>query len=174
MKTVLLLRHAKSSWGDLNLADFERPLAKRGKKDAPRLGQVLATFELVPDLIVSSPAVRAKQTAELVAETSGYQGSIEWHHGFYGGGSADMISAMQRLPNKIGCVMLVGHNPTLEETVATLITGHLTELHENYSIKIPTGGLVCLEIQIMDWTNLQPGDAVLQWFLIPRLISAIG
>ncbi|HMR64664.1 MAG TPA: histidine phosphatase family protein [Anaerolineae bacterium] len=174
MKTVLLLRHAKSSWDDSGLADFERPLAKRGKKDAPRIGEVLADFEMVPDIILSSPAVRAKETAELVAETSGYRHSIEWHHGFYGGGSEDLISALQRLPNKIERAMLVGHNPTMEETVATLVTGHLTELHDNYSIKIPTGGLVCLELQIMDWTAVEPGDAVLQWFIVPRLINAIG
>ena len=73
MKSVLILRHAKSEWGNPGQADFDRPLAKRGLEDAPRMGQVLARFNYVPDRILSSPAQRARQTAELVAQACGYQ-----------------------------------------------------------------------------------------------------
>ena len=82
MKTVLILRHAKSDWGDPGKADFDRPLAKRGLEDAPRMGEVLARFECVPDRILASPAQRAKQTAELVAKACGYQKSIQWEDDF--------------------------------------------------------------------------------------------
>ena len=78
MKTVLLLRHAKSDWGDDGLADFDRPLAERGKKDAPAMGNVLVDFNCVPDKIVSSPAERAKQTSQLVAQACGYKKQIHY------------------------------------------------------------------------------------------------
>lgn len=171
MKTVLLLRHAKSDWGDPGLADFDRPLAGRGLKDAPRIGQVLADFDIIPDKIVASPARRAKQTAELVAEACGYKKTaIEWHESFYGGYSDDLIAALQALPDPVERAMLVGHNPTMEETAAALLAG---DTDENLTITIPTAGLLCLDLDIMSWADLEPGDAILRWYLIPKLIKAI-
>ena len=174
MKTVLLLRHAKSDWGNPGLPDFDRPLAKRGLKDAPLMGQVLADFEAVPEKIVSSSAKRAKQTAELVAEACGYKQSISWQDSFYGAYTDTLIEALKLLPNTIERAMLVGHNPTMEETAAALLVsqeekgwGQLLE------IRMPTAALVCLELDIMRWEDLEPGDATLRWFLIPRLVKAI-
>ena len=172
MKTVLLLRHAKSDWGQPGLADFDRPLAKRGLKDAPRMGQVLADFEMTPDKILASPARRAKQTTELVAEACGYKKTaIEWHDSFYGGYSDDLITALQRLPDSVERAMLVGHNPTMEETAAALLVG---DADEKLSITIPTAGLLCLDLDIMTWTDLEPGDAILRWYLIPKLINVLA
>lgn len=169
MKTILLLRHAKSDRDNLVLADYERPLAKRGLKDAPRMGAVLSSFELVPDRILASPAQRAKETAELAAEACGYKKAIEWHEAFYGGNAEDLIAALQRLPNSVEQVLLVGHNPTMEETVSALITGD----EGQPIITMPTAGLACLQVDIGDWAELEPGEGVLQWFLIPRLVKAI-
>ncbi len=174
MKTVLLLRHAKSDWGDADLADFDRQLAKRGHKDAPRMGEVLLSFDLKPDLIISSPALRARQTTELVAKSCGYKKSIEWDASFYGGGSEDMFSALQRLPDTVERVLLVGHNPTMEETATDLLSRPEAGWQEHLSIRIPTAGLLCLELPITDWAVLEPGDAVLQWFVIPRLVKAVA
>lgn len=173
MKTVLLLRHAKSDWSDGSLRDFERPLAKRGRNDAPLMGEVLLQYEAVPDKILSSPAKRAKQTAELVAEACGYKKSIDWHDTFYGASSDDLIIALTRLPNTVERAMLVGHNPTMEETVAALLVGYSTECQDEFYIKVPTAGLICLDLHILDWATLEPGDAVLRWFVIPRLIKSI-
>ena len=169
MKTILLLRHAKSDWDNPALADFERPLAKRGLKDAPRMGAVLSDFELVPDRILASPARRAKETAELVAEACSYNKEIEWHEAFYGGNAEDLIAALQRLPTSVEQVLLVGHNPTMEETISTLISGDEREP----IIAMPTAALACLQIDIRDWAELEPGEGILQWFLIPRLVKAI-
>ena len=169
MKTILLLRHAKSDWDNPALADFERPLAKRGLKDAPRMGAVLSSFEIAPDRILASPARRAKETAELVAEACGYKKAIEWHEAFYGGNAEDLIAALQRLPNSVEQVLLVGHNPTMEETVSSLISGD-----EGQPIIImPTAALACLQVDVRDWAELELGEGVLQWFLIPRLVKAI-
>jgi phosphohistidine phosphatase len=174
MKTILLLRHAKSDWGDPSLADFDRPLAKRGRKDAPRMGEVLAHFDCVPDRILSSPARRARQTAELVAEACGYKKSIRWEDHFYGGSSIDLMAALQQLPDHIERPMLVGHNPTMEETVAMLLSATADdEWNDHWAIRLPTAGLVCLDVDVMAWDMLEPGEAILRWYLIPKLVKAI-
>lgn len=168
MKTILLLRHAKSDWGDPRLADFERPLAKRGLKDAPRMGRALAQLGFVPDVILSSTAKRAMQTAELVAEASGFGGAIRPCPEFYGGDSQDLIAALQNLPDPVDCAMLVGHNPTMEETAAELLCAD-----EAVSIRMPTAALLCLEADIDTWRDLAPGDTTLRWFLLPKLLKAL-
>ncbi len=174
MKTILLLRHAKSDWGDPSLTDFDRPLAKRGLKDAPRMGEVIQKFDHVPDLILSSPAERAKQTTEIVADTCGYSRSIEWVEGFYTGGSDETFTALQNLPDKIERVMVVGHNPTMEEVAALLLSADVEdEWRDEWAIRIPTAGLLCLDVNIFEWATLEPGEAVLRWYLIPKLVKAI-
>lgn len=174
MKTILLLRHAKSDWGDPELTDFDRPLAKRGQKDAPLMGEVVKQFDHVPDLILSSPAVRAQQTAELVSEACGYKKSIERVETFYTGGCDDSFTVLQGLPDKVERVMYIGHNPTMEELAATLLSADLDEeWRDEWAIRLPTSALVCLDINILEWATLEPGEAVLRWFLIPRLLKAI-
>ncbi len=173
MKTVLIFRHAKSSWANPTLADFDRPLAKRGRKAAPQMGEVMASFDCVPDKILSSPAKRARQTVELAAKACGYKNAIQWENNFYGGTSMDLIAALRRLPNTVQRPMLVGHNPTMEETISALLTPYREGWYEDWSIQMPTAALVCLDIHITDWATLELGDAVLRWFLIPRLLRAI-
>jgi phosphohistidine phosphatase len=173
MKTILFLRHAKSDWNDPIPADFDRPLTQRGLEDAPRMGEVLDLFQCVPDIILSSPALRAKQTTQLAARACGYGGSIHWEDSFYGGGSRDLILVLQRLPDTLERPLLVGHNPTLEETVSTLLVQRQEGWQEDTAIRMPTAGLVCLEVDITAWADLGPGKGVLQWFLIPKLVRAI-
>lgn len=173
MKTVLLLRHAKSDWGNPGLPDFDRPLAKRGLKDAPLMGQVLADLEMAPQKMLSSSAKRAKQTAELVAKACGYKQQISWHDSFYGAYTDTLIDSLKLLPNTIERAMLVGHNPTMEETAAALLVGQETGWGQSLEIRMPTAALVCLDLDIMTWEDLEPGDATLRWFLIPRLVKTI-
>ncbi len=173
MKTILILRHAKSDWGDPDLADFDRPLAKRGLKDAPLIGQLLADFDSVPDLIVASPARRAEQTTELVAEACGYRKPIQWESSFYGGDSQAVLAALQRLPAAVERVMLVGHNPTLEETIAELLCAAEVGWSDHFPVRLPTAGLVCLEVDLVDWADLEPGQAALCWLVIPKLVKAL-
>lgn len=172
MKTILLLRHAKSDWGEPGLVDFDRPLAKRGLKDAPRMGKALALFDHVPDLIIASPAKRAKETAELAAEACGYQNTIRWEEPFYHSGSITMIETLRSLPPTIKRPLLVGHNPTMADTAAALCHRHQINAYED--IQYPTAGLICFDVNITDWANLTLGDGVLRWFLIPRLVKALG
>jgi phosphohistidine phosphatase len=172
MKTILLLRHAKSDWGEPGLADFERPLNKRGLKDAPVMGEALAFVGCIPDKILSSPARRAKQTTELVAEACGYDKKlIQWEDSFYGGGSGDLITALRRLPNDVERVLLVGHNPVMEQTAMVLLSTYVDRAEG--IIHFPTAGLACLEADITAWAELHLGQVVLRWFLIPKLAQAL-
>ena len=84
-----------------------------------------------------------------------------------------MIEALQRLPDTVERPMVVGHNPTLEETVALLLGRGEGGWSEGFSIRIPTAALVCLDVGVMSWSNLEPGDGILRWFLIPKLVKAI-
>jgi phosphohistidine phosphatase len=173
MKTLLILRHGKSDWSDSALADFDRPLAKRGRSDAPLMGDVLHLFEVVPDTILSSPALRARQTVELVAGACGYRKSVRWEDSFYGGSGEVTLQALRRLPESVAQPLVVGHNPTLEETVSLLLRRPGEGWDEHFAIRIPTAGLVCLDLDIVEWAELEEGDGVLRWFLIPKLVNVM-
>jgi phosphohistidine phosphatase len=145
MKTLLLLRHAKSSWSNPGLADIDRPLNKRGKRDAPRMGALLRKQDLVPDVILCSPAVRAKKTAEAVSEGSGYEGGIEIHTDFYPGDPDTFIGTFNSLPDQIDSIMIVAHNPGLEELL-NVLTGE--------SARMPTSALAQVSLSIDKWFEL--------------------
>jgi phosphohistidine phosphatase len=145
MKTLLILRHAKSSWNNLALADIDRPLNKRGKRDAPRIGQLLREEELVPDLIISSPAARAKKTAKSVSKNSGYEGEIDINADFYPGDPDSFIEAFYSIPDKFDRVLIVAHNPGLEELLYEL-TGE--------SARMPTSALAQVELPVDQWLDL--------------------
>lgn len=148
MKTVLLLRHAKSSWKDEGLSDHERPLNKRGKEDAPRAGQWLRKQELVPQLILSSTAVRARTTAEIAAEECGYEGEIELRPDLYSFEPEPFLKALAEAPDDCDPVMLVGHNPAMEELVQAL-AGELQPM--------PTAAVACIQLPIERWSEVKKG-----------------
>ena len=120
MKSVLFLRHAKSSWKDPDLTDHDRPLNKRGKGDAPRMGWLLKREHLVPDTIISSTAIRARATAEAVAKAAGYKGEITLNRSLYAARPAAYIDVLRDLSNEYARVLMVGHNPGLEQLVRML------------------------------------------------------
>lgn len=135
MKTLYLLRHAKSSWDSPADTDFERPLNKRGKRTAPLMGQFLAERDLVPDAIVCSTAARAKRTAELIAENCGFEGEIQFTGELYPTSIGRCVNALQTVPDAADSAMIVAHNPGIEEflrhlsgeyqTVQTCVLSHL-------------------------------------------------
>jgi phosphohistidine phosphatase len=147
MKTLLILRHAKSSWKDETLPDFDRPLNKRGQEDAPRMGKLLLDQDLVPDLIISSDARRASATAELVVEESHYAGEIIFLNDLYAAEPEAYLDALARLGGEMACVMIIGHNPGLEELIQ--------ELSGEYQ-PLPTAGLAQINLPIQHWSELDP------------------
>lgn len=160
MKTLLILRHAKSSWKETGLADHDRPLNKRGLRDAPRMGKLLREEGLVPDLILGSTARRAKKTAEAVAEASGYEGEIQLEAGLYAAGPEAYLEALHVLPEEVQNVLVVGHNPGLEELVE-LLTGE--------AVSLPTAALARVALPVESWGSLTEeieGELVRLW--VPR------
>jgi phosphohistidine phosphatase len=149
MKTLLLLRHAKSSWSNDSLADFDRPLNDRGQRDAPRMGRLLAQLDVIPDLIISSAANRAAATAERVAQAAGYEGEIRRTEELYLADPDDYLAVAQSVEDKITSLMLVGHNPGLEELVG-LLSGHDEHL--------PTAALAAFRVDVNRWRDLAAGS----------------
>lgn len=157
MKTLLVLRHAKSSWKDPELADHDRPLNKRGERDAPRMGQLLREQDLVPDLVISSTARRALRTARLVAEESGVITDIVAHPDLYVSGMEAYLEVLAHLDEGYATVMVVGHNPDLEELVDAL-TGE--------SVRLPTAALTLIRLPVESWPEIadEPlGELVSVW-----------
>jgi len=147
MKTLLVLRHAKSSWNDPALDDHERPLNKRGRRDAPRMGELVGECGLIPDVIISSDAVRARLTAAAVAEAARYAGEILLDPHLYLASPADILSLLATVRANAGTVMIVGHNPGLEKLVEQL-TGERQDL--------PTAALAQIGLPIDQWRDLKP------------------
>jgi len=162
MKELLILRHAKSSWSNPTLADIDRPLNKRGKRDAPRMGALLREQDLVPDLILCSPAVRARKTARAVSNESGFMGDIEIHDDFYPGDPSTFIDILASNPDLIERAMVVGHNPGLEELLDTL-TGE--------SARLPTSALAQISLPISHWAELSqlPLGKLINLWLVKEL-----
>lgn len=145
MKTLLILRHAKSSWKDGKLHDHDRPLNERGKRDAPRMGELLKQEDLVPDLIISSTAKRARKTAKKVAKACNYDGEIREERNLYHGVPENYIYILRRLPKRYDCVMVVGHNPSLEYLLEELTGSDET---------MPTAALAQVTFKIKKWKQL--------------------
>jgi len=128
MKTLFLIRHAKSSWDDQALADKDRPLNDRGKRDAPKVGERLAKRRVKPDLILSSPAVRALATAQIIARKLDYKRSnIVVNDRLYAVAADDLLDVIRQLDDKVERVMLIGHNPELTE-LAHRFSGKIAHL----------------------------------------------
>ena len=145
MKTLLILRHAKSSWNYPELSDYDRPLNKRGKRDAPRMGKFLREQKLTPDRILTSSAKRARRTASKVAKACGYEGKVKKLDTFYDAVVGVYFETLQAVPKKYERVMVVGHNPTMEQLV-----GYLTgQIH-----RMPTAALAHIELPIQHWKAL--------------------
>ena len=127
MKTLFLIRHAKSSWDDTTLPDKDRPLNDRGRRDAPKMGERLAKRNVKPDLILSSPAVRALRTAEIIAKKLDYRRKIVVNEQLYAVGADDLLDVIHQLGDKVERVMLFGHNPELTE-LAHRLSGEITHM----------------------------------------------
>lgn len=162
MKTLLLLRHAKSDWGDSSLRDFDRPLAERGERDAPRIGKELRERGLLPELIVSSPAARAKATIEAVAKSAKLGPDIQFDDIIYGASTPELIKLIRALPDSPSCVLLVGHNPGFEDLV-----GRLSGSRE----RMPTAALACIEFAIDHWADVNDRAGKLKWLLTPKQLG---
>ena len=148
LKTLLILRHAKSSWKDSSLPDHDRPLNKRGLGDAPLVGRLIKDHDLLPELVLTSTAVRAQETARLVLEAAHFKGDIQARDDLYAFEPGAYLNVLTHLDDRFKRVMLVGHNPALEE----LLTG-LTGEYQPF----PTAALAQVELSIEHWRDISFG-----------------
>ena len=163
MKELLIMRHAKSAWDVSYNTDFERPLNKRGEKAAPRMGDFVADRDLLPDLIVSSPAARAKQTSALFMEAAAYDGEIQFEHGIYHAYANELLDIVQALPEEAERVMLVGHNPGFEMLVEQLCGG---------AVRMPTAAIAYIWLSAANWAEVEVETGELQWLVTPKLLDS--
>ena len=145
MKTLLILRHAKSDWSNSQLSDHDRPLNGRGQYDAPRMGAWLQQQEMVPELIISSTAERALTTAEMVALACDFTGELRTTQKFYLAGPPTYVEILNDLPDSYERVMVVGHNPGMEELVSLLT---------DKDRRMTTANVAVVELPIESWAEL--------------------
>lgn len=160
MKTLLIMRHAKSSWKHPELPDNERPLNKRGKKEAPQMAALLVDNELIPQRILSSTAVRARATVDAIISATGFSEPVTFLDSFYMAEPDVYIKEVAALPDDIERVLIIGHNPGLEG-VLQILSRQIESL--------PPAGLVYLALPISHWSDLNDGvEAELVNFWKPR------
>ncbi len=162
MKHLVLVRHAKSSWSDPSVSDFYRKLNKRGKRDAPFMANKLAERKIVVDLIVSSPAARAKITAKTIAEALNYsKKAIVFDERIYSQSTAGLYRVLHEQGEKFNSIILVGHNYALTDFAEELTGKSLNN--------VPTSGMVGMTCDISTWQLLSEGSGQLLFFDYPKL-----
>jgi phosphohistidine phosphatase len=163
MKTLLVMRHAKSEWGAAFGDDHERPLTRRGMKAARRMGAWLSASDAVPDLVISSTAVRALTTVELAAEAGEWGCKIVTSRDLYTGGPETVLEAIREIDDSVGRLLIAGHEPTWSTLVGWLIGGG--------RVKMPTAAVACLDLPEGGWIDLAPATCELRWLVTPKTLK---
>ena len=162
MKTLYLLRHAKSSWKDPGVEDFDRPLNGRGREAAPLVGELIRKRKLRVDLIISSPAARARQTAALVRESAGLSADLLFDERIYEADVARLLEVVTQAAESADALLLVGHNPGMEELL-TFLTGE--------GRSMPTAALACVPLDVEKWAKVRESAGRLEWFVRPKELA---
>lgn len=174
MKTLTLLRHAKSGWDDPVARDFDRPLNPKGQRAAVMMGRHMRSLGLVFDHVVASPAVRVVETLAQVGEGYGSDLAPAWDQRAYLASAATLLDIVHQFPESAERVLLSGHNPGLEELVLLLSAPH-DSMRDQVEVKFPTATLAELRFGVRRWEDVAPGEGVLARFVRPRdLDSSLG
>jgi phosphohistidine phosphatase len=159
MRTLYLLRHAKSSWKDQTLRDFDRPLKGRGRRAAEQMGQVLAEEKLKTPLVISSSAVRARETTKLVLESAGFKVKPRFEDRIYEADVRTLLDVVQSIPDSADTAIMVGHNPGFENLLS-----YLTGDHRH----MPTCALAKIEFDVASWSKVSDESGRLELFVTPK------
>ncbi|WP_062646463.1 SixA phosphatase family protein [Streptomyces maremycinicus] len=166
-RRLVVLRHAKSAWPQ-GVPDHERPLAPRGLRDAPAAGRALAEAGHVPDLALCSTAVRARRTWELAAAEWDTPPPVRFDPRLYGADVPELLEVVHETPAEVGTLLLVGHNPGLEELVLDLAGEGRGGALDEVRLKFPTSAIAVLDAYGPGWRSLTPGTALLTSTTVPR------
>lgn len=162
MKTLLLMRHAKSDWSADFGRDEERPINGRGRRAAARMGRWLSAIDGVPDRIVSSPAVRARATAERAAEAGAWGRPIDLEPRIYEAAPRTLVDVVSATGEETSVLLLVGHEPGL--------SGALDHLLGGAAVRFPTAAIARVDLDIDSWADAESGCGLLVWLVLPRLL----
>ena len=162
MKTLYLLRHAKSSWKEPGLQDFDRPLNGRGREAAPLVGRFIRKRKLRVDLLLSSPAARARQTAALVKESAKLSAEVLYDERIYEADAARLLEVVTQAGESADTLMLVGHNPGMDELLMFL-TGE--------GQRMSTAALACVALDVEKWGKVRERTGRLEWLVRPKELA---
>jgi phosphohistidine phosphatase len=171
MRRLLLLRHAKSSWAEPGASDHDRPLNRRGEEAAPRIGAYLRRHKLIPDAVLCSTARRARATWDLVAAEAPAAPPATHEARLYDASPRTLLDVFRRAPSAARSVLVVGHNPGLQEVATQLIAAGDLDDRERLREKLPTGGLVVIDFAIEGWAKLHARSGRLERFVVPRMLE---
>ena len=167
MRTLYILRHAKSDWGDASLRDFDRPLNDRGWKAAKAIGREMRDRDLIPDLVLLSPSARTTETLARVEEGFGASFEKVEERTIYLAETETLLALVTSAPSKSDRLMIVGHNPGMHELVLALAKGP-QDLRDEAAIKFPTGALAEISFDVSDWSGVTPKSGFIRSFVKPR------
>ena len=159
MKKLYLIRHAKSDWSNSSLDDFDRPLNNRGKKNAPFIGKILRTKNIHPDLIISSPAYRARETTRKIAKKINYKNEIMYNENIYEASLKTILEIVNFIDDEYDNVFIVGHNPGLN-----MLAFYLIDFNNN----LPTSGVLEIEFNCKSWREVKKNNAKFVSFEYPK------
>lgn len=168
MKTIYLLRHAKSSWKAEGAEDIDRPLSKRGRKAAAAMADYLAAQAIAPAQILCSPARRTRQTLERMEEKLDAAIPVRYEKAIYMAEAPALLHRLHRLSDDLPSVMVIGHNPGMERLALMLASDGVQEARDKLAAKYPTGALAVLTSEIEHWRDLAPDSARLAAFVRPK------
>lgn len=163
MKTLILFRHGKSDWSADFGSDHERPINERGVRTARRMGVFLAASEQVPDLVISSSAVRARTTVELAVEAGGWSCPVEVTDDLYGTSTDSVIARLRAGDESAGSILLAGHEPVWSDLTSELIG--------RAHVRFPTAAMARIDFAAAQWGDIRPGAGTLIWFIPPRVLA---
>ena len=163
MRTLLVMRHAKSDRTPVEGGDRARPLAPRGRKAAAQMGRFLADAKMVPDLVLSSPAERALGTVELAVRAGGWTCPVRPEAALYEAGPSEIVGLVAATPDAAERILLAGHEPLGSELVEQLTGG---------VVRMPTAAVACIAFDVGSWSEIATGQGVLLWLVTPKLLGA--
>ena len=168
MRTIILLRHGKSSWSDPTLSDVDRPLAPRGERASRRIAKYLRRKRVRPALVLCSPSLRTRQTLEAIEPSLGKGCSVELVPELYAASERELLERLRALPESAASVMLIGHNPGLQQLALVLASRGVDRAKLQ---KFPTAALATLIVDSDSWAALSPGEAELISYVVPRQLG---
>jgi phosphohistidine phosphatase len=171
MRILYLLRHAKSDRSDPGLGDSDRPLAARGKRDAPTMGSYMRGHDYRPDLILCSTSVRTRETLALLLPELGGKIAAEYDRKLYLASPETMLQRLREVDEQVGSVLMIGHNPGMARLAAVLAQRGDRRALARMREKYPTSGLAVIHLHVDRWEQAEPGSGTLTDFMIPAEVA---